>query len=141
MYLGASLEDQLIILVVEDDALIQTLVEDVLGDGGFEVVLVDSGEEAIKLLDGVEPIYRALVTDINLENGNLAGWDVARHAREVDPNLPVVYMTGDSAVDWAAHGVPNSILLAKPFVPAQLLTAVSQLLNAAGQAHAGANDR
>jgi hypothetical protein len=38
-------------------------------------------------------------------------------------------MTGDSAAEWASHGVPKSILLTKPFAPAQLLTAVSQLLN------------
>ena len=41
-----------------------------------------------------------------------------------------VYMTGAAADDWASEGVPNSILLKKPFAPAQLVTAVSQLLNA-----------
>jgi hypothetical protein len=29
----------------------------------------------------------------------------------------------------ASHGVPNSILLTKPFAPAQLITALSNLLN------------
>jgi hypothetical protein len=38
-------------------------------------------------------------------------------------------MSGRDADDWAVHGVPNSIMLAKPFAPAQLITAVSQLLN------------
>ena len=57
------------------------------------------------------------------------GWDVARHAREGKPDMPVVYMTGDSADEWASKGVPNSILLTKPFAPAQLVTAVAQLLN------------
>jgi len=38
-------------------------------------------------------------------------------------------MTGASADKYASHGVPNSILLTKPFAPAQLVTAVSQLLN------------
>ena len=38
-------------------------------------------------------------------------------------------MTGAAADDWAWEGVPNSILLNKPFAPAQLVTAVSQLLN------------
>jgi hypothetical protein len=40
-------------------------------------------------------------------------------------------MTGAAADQWASHGVPNSILLTKPFAPAQLVTAVSQLLNSA----------
>ena len=58
------------------------------------------------------------------------GWQVAKAAREIDPAFPIVYMTGAAAGDWPSHGVPNSILLEKPFAPAQLVTAVSQLLNA-----------
>jgi len=48
--------------------------------------------------------------------------------RQIEYQL-IHYMTGASADDWASKGVPNSILLTKPFAPAQLLTAVSQLLN------------
>ena len=81
------------------------------------------------MLDSAEGRYRALVTDINLGRDKLDGWEVARHAREADPAFPVVYMSGDSAEDWASKGVPNSIMLAKPFAPAQLVTAVAQLLN------------
>ena len=58
------------------------------------------------------------------------GWQVAKAAREINPAFPIVYMTGAAAGDWPSHGVPNSILLEKPFAPAQLVTAVSQLLNA-----------
>jgi hypothetical protein len=39
-------------------------------------------------------------------------------------------MSGRDADAWASQGVPNSIMLAKPFAPAQLVTAVSNLLNA-----------
>ena len=39
------------------------------------------------------------------------------------------HWTGASADEYASNGVPNSILLTKPFAPAQLLTAVSNLLN------------
>jgi DNA-binding response OmpR family regulator len=124
-------ENQLLfILVVEDDELVQNLVEDCLSEGGFETVVAPSGEKAVGLLDAAEGKYRALVTDINLGPGELDGWDVARHAREIDPHFPVVYMSGIEADDWASQGVPNSIMLAKPFAPAQLVTAVSQLLNA-----------
>jgi DNA-binding response OmpR family regulator len=68
------------------------------------------------------------VTDIDL-NGRFDGWEVAKRAREIDPAFPVVYMTGAAADEWGSHGVPNSILLTKPFAPAQLVTAVSNLLN------------
>jgi DNA-binding response OmpR family regulator len=63
--------------------------------------------------------------------GELTGWDVARRAREIFPNMPVVYMTGAAADQWPSHGVPNSVLLQKPFAPAQVVTAISQLLNQA----------
>jgi hypothetical protein len=55
--------------------------------------------------------------------------EVAQHAREIDPAFPVVYTSRAAAADWASKGVPNSIMLSKPFAPAQLLTAVSNLLN------------
>lgn len=70
-----------------------------------------------------------MITDVNL-GGILTGWDVARNARERFPSLPVVYVTGDSSHEWAAHGVPNSVLISKPFVAAQIVSAVAGLLNA-----------
>jgi DNA-binding NtrC family response regulator len=72
--------------------------------------------------------YRALVTDINLQ-GKMDGWEIAQHAREIDPEFPIVYMSGASAADWPSKGVPKSIMLEKPFAPAQLVTAVANLLN------------
>jgi DNA-binding response OmpR family regulator len=122
-------ETQLLILVVEDDQLVQSVVGDSLSEGGFEPVMASSGEAAVELLDAADGKYRALVTDVNFASGKIDRWDVARHAREIDPNFPVVYMSGRDADDWASKGVPNSIMLAKPFAPAQLITAVSQLLN------------
>lgn len=117
-----------VILVVEDDQLVQSLVEEALSDGGFESAIVTSGEEAVTLLKGHKGKFRALVTDINLQC-KMDGWEVAQHAREIDPGFPVVYMSGAAAAEWASKGVPNSIILPKPFAPAQLLTAISNLLN------------
>ena len=123
------LDDLLVVLVVEDDAPVQTIVEDALTDGGFEPAIAASGEEAVTLLKGIKGKYRALVTDIQLR-GVMDGWEVAKRAREIDPEFPIVYVTGGNAAEWPSRGVPNSILLTKPFAPAQLVTAVSQLLNA-----------
>lgn len=117
-------------MVAEDDQAIQGVVEDALCDGGFQVALAASGEEVITLLGGNSDQHQALVTDISLL-GRMDGWEVARRAREIKPNFPIVYMSGQYADDWASKGVPNSIMLVKPFAPAQLVTAVSQLLNAA----------
>ena len=115
------------ILVVEDDQEIQCIVEDALTEGGFAPAIAPSGEEAVTLLRGNRGTYRALVADVKLR-GRMDGWEVAKHAREIDPNFPIIYMTGAGADQWPSHGVPNSLLLTKPFAPAQLVTAVSQLL-------------
>jgi DNA-binding response OmpR family regulator len=123
-----ALDDQLLILVVEDDEEIQTIVEDALTEGGFEPAVAPSGEEAVTLLRGHRGKYRALVADIVLR-GRIDGWQVAQRAREIDPEFPIIYMTGVKADQWPSRGVPNSILMEKPFAPAQLVTAVSQLLN------------
>jgi len=117
-----------LILIIEDEAQLQGIVEDALSEAGFEPAIAPSGEEAVTLLRGRSSKYRALVTDISLR-GRIDGWEVARQAREIDPEFPVVYMSGASAVDWPSKGVPNSIMLEKPFAPAQLVTAIANLLN------------
>jgi CheY-like chemotaxis protein len=120
--------EAVVILVVEDDQLIQGMVMDALSEGGFEATIAPSGEEAITLLQGASADYRALITDINLL-GKLDGWEVAKRARELNPDIPIIYMTGLAADEWASRGVPNSLLLQKPFAPAQIITAVAQMLN------------
>jgi len=117
------------VLVVEDDQIIQAMVEEALADGGFQATITSSAEQAITLLQDDNSQFRAVVTDIKLA-GKLDGWDVARAARESDPAMPVIYITSSDGADWASKGVPNSVLLAKPFALAQLVTAISQLLNA-----------
>jgi DNA-binding response OmpR family regulator len=125
---GESVPELPVILIVEDEYPLQGVVEDTLTEAGFESAIVSSGEEALTVFKGAGRDYKALVTDVNLK-GKLNGWEVARRIREIDSGFPVVYMTGAAADQWASQGVPNSILLTKPFAPAQLVTAVSQLLN------------
>ena len=119
-----------VILVIEDEYPIQGIVEDVLIEGGFATDILSSGEEALTLFRGGLKPYRVLVTDVTLK-GRLSGWEVAAQIREADPGFPVIYMSGAHAEDWASRGVPKSIMLNKPFAPAQLVTAVAQLLNSA----------
>lgn len=111
--------------------LIQVMPEDGLVEAGYEVMLESSGEAAMKRLESESNRFGAVLTDVRLGRGP-DGWEVAHRARELAPSLPIIYMTGDSARDWAANGVPNSILLQKPFVISQLVTAVAQLITQAG---------
>ncbi|WP_291851681.1 response regulator [Bradyrhizobium sp.] len=117
-----------VILIVEDEDAVQAVIEDALADGGFAAEILASGEEALTLFMGGQKNYAALVTDVNLK-GRMSGWDVARQIREATPGCPVIYITGAAADEWSSQGVPNSILLQKPFAPAQLVTALSNLLN------------
>ncbi len=129
------MQDLPVILIVEDEYALQGIVEEALEEAGFAVDILSSAEEALTLFSSGLKQYKALVTDVNLM-GSLTGWDIARQVRERDPAFPVIYMTGAGAHQWSSRGVPNSVLLEKPFAPAQLVTAVSQLLNAGGPAAA-----
>jgi DNA-binding response OmpR family regulator len=117
-----------LILVVEDDPAAGDELKRALEAAGFRVMLVESGEKATSAFDENAGEIGGLVADVKL-GGNVSGWDVARHAREVDQDLPVVYVTGFHVEDWASQGVPKSMLVQKPFAPAQIITAISSLLN------------
>ena len=111
-----------VILVVEDEEPLQEILHDALKEGGFDLTTVASGQEAVAMIESGVVKYSALATDVNLK-GPMKGWEIARLVRQIDPAFPIVYMTGAAADDWASEGVPGSILLKKPFAPAQLVTA------------------
>ena len=119
-----------LVLLVEDERLLHAILEDGLEEAGFAIVTAACGTTALAELEADAARFRAVLTDIRLGNGP-TGWDVGRRAREFVPEMPIVYMTGDSAHDWASKGVPNSVLVQKPFVIAQIVTALSSLLNKA----------
>jgi CheY-like chemotaxis protein len=126
------LQNALLILVAEDEKVIRELLGVTLEDDGYEVVLADSGEEAVELLDARKDA-RGLVTDVRLGGKRaLTGWDVARHARELNPDIAVVYLSGDSSADWSVQGVPKSVMVPKPFAMSQISTALANLLNETG---------
>jgi DNA-binding response OmpR family regulator len=124
------------LLVVEDDPLIRDLLESVLAEEGFQVVTATDGMQATAHLHADATRFKAMITDIRLGAGP-DGWDVAQLARALVPDLPIVYISGDSARDWPAKGVPNSVYIQKPFTLTQLVTAISRLLGGtrAGSGH------
>jgi DNA-binding NtrC family response regulator len=126
------LENAVLILVVEDEPAIRDLLNMALEEDGYEVLIAESGEDAVKLLDKHRQT-RGVITDVRLGGKRkMSGWDVARHAREINPDIAIVYMSGDSAVNWAVEGVPKSVMVVKPFAMAQISTALASLLNEAG---------
>jgi len=122
------------VLVVEDEAVVLMFLEESLAEAGYDVVSARSGGEALNVLGaGIDDIA-VLVADIRIGDG-LDGWEIARCAREITPDLPIVYVTGDSAASWGEEGVPNSTLLQKPFTQVELVAAIQALI-AGGEAAA-----
>ena len=115
-----------ILLYVEDEQLIQEAVIASLEEAGFTILPATSGEQAVSLLCADSGI-QGLITDVNLGDGP-DGWEVARRARELMAALPVVYVSAASEHEWTSMGVPNSLMIAKPFAHAQIIVAISSLM-------------
>lgn len=116
-----------LILVVEDEVLISEMVVDALEQAGFSTLVAHEVRGAIRLFEANGNEIRGLVTDIDLDGG-VDGWELGRRAREHASDLPVVYVSGASGHEWASRGVPNSLMITKPFAPAQVVVAISSLL-------------
>jgi DNA-binding response OmpR family regulator len=116
-----------LLLVVEDEFLIRELLESLFAEAGFQVVAAVDGIHAMAELRVNATRFRAVVTDIKLGAGP-DGWNVARFARELAPDMPIVYVSGNSALDWPAKGVSHSVFVQKPFTLREISTAVSSLL-------------
>lgn len=113
------------VLYVEDEALVALAVTMALEDAGFVVEHVLSGKAALEVVEKTVAAYSILVTDVRLPE--LDGWSIARRARELNPHLPVVYMSGDSAINWSLEGVPRSIMVQKPCTTDALLATIGTL--------------
>lgn len=117
------------VLLVENDQRLGALFEAALNEAGHDVARAHNGHEALCRLAAKAPPVDLVVTDIDLGEGP-DGWQVARHARAVSPDMPVIYMTGGRADEWLPQHVPLGVLLLKPFPIDQLMQMVRHLLTA-----------
>ena len=116
------------VMVVEDDPLVMLSAATSLGDHGWAVKMAANGRVAMDRLSDVSTRLDALVIDKRLGQGP-TGWDVARHARSVRPDIPVAYITGCADAGDEAEMVAGSVLLEKPVSDAALLTALETLMS------------
>lgn len=121
--------DSSLILLAEDEAFIALDLQAALEAAGFAVLHVLKGEDALAALNEQGTKLAGVITDVRFDEA-VAGWEVGRKARELLPHIPVIYISGDSAHEHTSQGVPESVILQKPFAAAQLVTAISVLLNA-----------
>ena len=83
------------ILVVDDDEDILELIERHLSNRGYEVLTAYDGEQAISLLDQLK--FDLVITDLKMPKFD--GMEVLRKAKEKDPNIEVVILTGHGTMD------------------------------------------
>lgn len=118
---------ELSILIAEDEWLIAVLIEEALVEAGYQVQLATNGDKAAEHLLKSPNEFDILLTDIRMP-GSTSGWDLARRARELNADLPVIYMTGDSFAAWKREGVAGSLIFQKPVSMRSLVNAVAELL-------------
>ena len=111
------------VLVVEDEPDVCDLINQQLADVGYEVVCASNDDVAYRTLQSEPRSFKALIVDINLGKGT-TGFDVARHARRLNPTVPVVYVTGGDPGSVETHGVEGAALVLKPFDRDDLITAL-----------------
>ena len=113
------------VLIVEDEDQVRVLAESYLREQGHQTVSAATAEEALAVFEVVTRID-VLFLDINLHGEMHAGFDVAKRARERQPDLAVLYTTGQAVTDGArAMMVENSAVLEKPYTVDQLQAALS----------------
>jgi CheY-like chemotaxis protein len=107
------------ILVADDNRSFAELLRATLEEEGYEVVTASTGLAAVACMEKHD--IGLAVLDVLMPG--ISGDAVAERLLQVDPELPVLLMTG-SAEFAAASGLP---VLVKPFAQEDLVAAVRRL--------------
>jgi CheY-like chemotaxis protein len=119
-----------VILIVEDDVFIRQIAEMMIQDCGHQTLSASDVDEALLLLRSGQPID-ALFTDIYLNSAVHGGCDLAHQAIALQPNMRVLYTTGNIVTDKIkALFVEGAHFLRKPYGQLQLQDSFAALLAA-----------
>ena len=100
------------VLVVDDNNDIREILRTVLELWGYEVCDAEGGVSGLRTLHEENPDI--LLLDYNMPDMN--GVEVARAAREVHEQLPIIFITAQSAqLAQEVDELPKTDLLQKPF--------------------------
>jgi DNA-binding response OmpR family regulator len=119
------------VLLVEDDLDVMATMAEAFALDGWACVCADTDALAYRELERAPESFAVLVADINLGRG-ATGFDVARQARFRNPEIAVVYISGQGEADIRRFGVWGAELLGKPFELADLTALARRLAGAAG---------
>ena len=118
------------ILIVDDEVFIRGMTEIMVQDLGHQTLVASDPDEALAHLQSPQSID-GLFTDIRLKSDVLGGFELARQAMTLRPELRVLYTTGGSLTDkMRALFVEGAHFMQKPYTPAQLNDSMKELLAA-----------
>jgi CheY-like chemotaxis protein len=118
------------VLLVEDEVMISNLVADYLSEYGFRVHEVATADEALRYISSGANID-VLFTDVNLPGG-MDGAELAERARELRPEMPIVYASGRYKHSEISPLVPRSLFVAKPYDPDDICALLTRLTGGSG---------
>ena len=120
------------ILVVEDNEEVRAYVTEVLRDLGYRVRSVNNGEAALAIIEQRKKRLDLLLTDVVMPGLN--GAQLGKRAKEIRPELPILYMTGytRNAIVHQGRLDEGVQLLQKPISQNQLAARVRDLLDGNG---------
>jgi CheY-like chemotaxis protein len=131
MKLGARGELQMQnILVVDDEDQVRNLINTILKGAGYLVRVARNGNEASQLLNQWEPDL--IITDIAMPEK--AGNELIQEVRTLHPAIRIIAISGAATAQPGIYlRMANSLgadqILAKPFLPDDLLRIVKLTLN------------
>jgi CheY-like chemotaxis protein len=96
-------------------------------DNGFDTILAMTGAAALDELESDSGRFDVLLTDVRMAGG-MDGWYVARRARVLKPDLPVIYPDWRQRKPMADGRHTKSLLLQKPFSEGKLVSTLGMLL-------------
>lgn len=116
------------ILVVDDEQTACNFCTLALSHVGYDVIGVTTVAEALETLRARPPVD-LLLTDIQMPG--MSGLELAQVAREHDPAIAIVIMTGHTSMDTMHQSVRRGVadFLSKPFEIEELRLAVGQALH------------
>jgi CheY-like chemotaxis protein len=118
------------VLLVEDEFFISEWVAESLSEQGFAVRTVTNAADALRHLESA-PVD-VLFTDVNLPGG-MDGDALAHRAREMLPDLPVVYASGRVNMLEQQLRVPGSLFVAKPYAPGLVGRLLADVVKTTGE--------
>jgi two-component system cell cycle sensor histidine kinase/response regulator CckA len=115
------------VLVVDDDVTSRAAMRRVLEHVGYTVIVAEHGADALRLLEGTHVPVDLLITDIQMPG--MFGDALAARVRESWPDLPVLFVSGEPRFQHlSSEAGGRARFLLKPFLPAELLEAVQDVL-------------